>query len=116
MMDDSRPLEVWVDGDCNLCQRSQAWCEQRDGDGILRFRDFRTADRDDLPASYAQHEGSMWVREADGSLAEGFSGWRLITQRLPGWRWLAVAAGYPPLSWIGPPLYRLVARIRYLLA
>ena len=112
-MEDLRPLEVWTDGNCRLCRRSQAWCERRDSEGRLRFRDFRTADREELPTSYARHEGTMWVQESDGSLAEGFAGWRLVTQRLPGWRWLAVAAGFPPLRWIGPPLYRWVAKIRY---
>lgn len=104
-----------MDGECSLCRRSQAWCEQRDGGSRLRFRDFRTAELGDLPAAYARHEGSLWVRGADGTPAEGFAAWRLIVGRLPGWGWLAAAAKLPPLSWIGPPLYRLVARMRYLM-
>ncbi len=61
------------------------------------------------------HEASMWVRDSEGTLFEGFAAWRRIVAELPGWKWLATLTGLPPASWIGPTLYRLVARFRFVL-
>jgi hypothetical protein len=54
----------------------------------------------------------MWVQTVDGKLFGGFAGWRQILTAMPRWRWLAHLSGSPPLRWLGPPLYRLVARLR----
>ena len=106
------PLDVWMDGDCTLCQASQKWCEHRDSVGRVRFIDFRATSRDDLPLSRDAHETSMWVRDHDGTLLEGFDAWRRIMAELPGWRWVARAASLPPFNLIGPPIYRLIAAHR----
>ena len=108
-----RQLKVWMDGDCTLCQTSQKWCELRDRDGRVRFIDIRRADEDELPLTRSYHETSMWVEDNDGTLLEGFAAWRRILAELPGWRWLARLASLPPLSLIGPTLYRLVAAHRH---
>ena len=108
----SRQLEVWMDGDCDLCRRSQAWCELRDPEDRIAFRDFRGARDLDLPVNREAHEKSMWVRAEDGTLHQGFAAWRLIMLEIPGWRWLASLTGLPPFSWFGPPIYRVVARFR----
>jgi predicted DCC family thiol-disulfide oxidoreductase YuxK len=107
------PLGVWMDGNCGLCQTSQEWCELRDRDGRIRFIDFRDTDEDDLPLTSTDHETSMWVRDNDGTLLEGFAAWRRIMDELPGWRWMGRLASLPPLSLIGPTLYRLVAAHRH---
>lgn len=106
-------LEVWMDGACPICRRSQAWCETRDLDRRLLFRDFRSAADADLPVDLQSHETSMWVRTGDGALHDGFAAWRLIMGELPRWRWLARMTGLPPFRRVGPILYRLVARLRY---
>jgi len=108
-----QPLEVWMDGSCQLCRLSQTWCEVRDHEDRVAFRDFRTTDDLDLPVERAAHEESMWVRTGDGTLHRGFAGWRLIMREIPRWRWLGWVAGLPPLRWIGPGIYRLVARLRH---
>lgn len=114
--DDSRPLDVWMDGDCSLCRRSRAWCELRDRDGNVRFIDFRAANGEELPLPPSEHQASMWVRDRDGALLDGFAAWRRIMAEIPGWRWLARLASLPPFTLIGPPLYRLVAANRRLVA
>jgi predicted DCC family thiol-disulfide oxidoreductase YuxK len=58
-------------------------------------------------------EASLWVRGTDGRQREGFAAWREILSRLPRWRWLAAVTGLLPVRWLGPPLYRLVARFRH---
>lgn len=110
-----RALEVWYDGQCPLCRASRDWCATRDPEGRLEFRDVRAVAEAELPVSRADAESSMWVRDADGALAAGFAGWRRILAELPRWRWLARVSGTAPLRWLGPPVYRFVARARRLL-
>jgi predicted DCC family thiol-disulfide oxidoreductase YuxK len=112
----STTTEVWIDGACPLCARSRRWCEERDRAVKIRFRNFRAIADYELPLQRARMEQSLWVRRADGAMLDGYDGWREILALLPGWRWLAVVSGLPPLSWLGPPLYRLVARHRHRLA
>jgi predicted DCC family thiol-disulfide oxidoreductase YuxK len=109
-------VEIWMDGECSLCQASRSWCELRDDQERLRFADFRRESDDHLPVERSQLEGSMWIRDADGSLHSGFDAWRRIMSKLPGWGWLVWLTGLPPLRWIGPKVYDLIARNRHRLA
>ena len=106
------PLEVFTDGDCRLCRLSRAWTERRDRDGRLRFIDLRTAPSQALPAPRDALAAEIFVREPDGSLRSGFAAWRRLLRALPGWRWLAALLALPPMSWLGPPAYRWIARHR----
>lgn len=108
-----RPLRIWTDGQCGLCTSSRGWCEMRDAGGRLQFTDFRTAEDRDLPAPREALESSMWVRDRDGRLLEGFQAWRRIMAELPGWRWLSAVSGLPPMRWLGPHVYRFIARNRH---
>ena len=110
---DSGPVEVWMDGECSLCQTSRSWCEVRDDQDRLRFADFRSQADDHLPVERSQLEGSMWIRNADGTLYSGFEAWRRIMSELPGWGWLVWLTGLPPMRWIGPKVYALIARNRH---
>ena len=110
--DDAHELEVWMDGDCGLCRASQAWCELRDRRGRLAFRDFRTDDTHRVPLSAEDFESSMWVRDRDGGLLEGFAAWRRIMEELPRWKWLARLVSLPPLNVVGQRLYRWIAANR----
>ena len=110
--DSQRRLDVWMDGSCSLCQGSRAWCETRDRDGRVRFIDFRATSGNELPLTPEDHQSTMWVRDSDGVLLDGFAAWRRIMAEIPGWRWVARLASLPPLNLIGPPLYRLIASNR----
>jgi predicted DCC family thiol-disulfide oxidoreductase YuxK len=105
-------LEVWMDGNCRLCQTSRTWCELRDRNARIRFVDFRNTRDEDLPLPRGDHEESMWVRDDDGDLLAGFAAWRRVMSELPGWRLLAWLTAIPPFNLIGPPLYRLIAAHR----
>jgi len=108
--------QVWYDGNCGLCRRSRVWIEARCPAGTFRFRDFRSEIDAALPLTRDRMDASMLVADATGALLGGFAGWRRILSELPRWRWLAVVTGMPPLRWLGPPVYGLVARYRRLLA
>ena len=115
-MSDAHPdLEVWTDGACPLCQRARAWTEARDQNASIVFHDFRTTCNEELPQPLSELEGQLWVRAADGRLGGGFAGWLLILGALDRWRWLARLASRPPLRWLGPLVYRVVARYRFVL-
>jgi len=111
--DEGRTLDVWMDGNCRICQRSQKWCERRDSQGRVKFHDFRVLDDPNIPVARREFEESMWVRDADGLLLSGFAAWQRIMAELPGWRRLAGLSRLPPVSWIGPTLYRLIAKNRH---
>ena len=108
-------LDVWMDGDCPLCQNSQAWCERRDTTGRLRFKDFRRAEPDELPMDRQAHEASLWAQDSDGRMFEGFAAWKRILAEMPGWKWLARLASLPPFTLIGPTMYRWIANHRQVL-
>ena len=101
-----------MDGECGLCLKSRAWCEARDRNRHLNFRDFRSADEKDLPVSRQDLESAMWVRDDHGNLLGGFAAWRRIMAELPRWKWLARLTSLPPFTLIGPALYRFVAANR----
>jgi predicted DCC family thiol-disulfide oxidoreductase YuxK len=113
MKDSGRTLDVWMDGNCRICQKSQRWCDQRDPKGRVVFYDFRVLDDSNIPVARRNLEESMWVRDPDGILLSGFAAWQRIMAELPRWRWLAGLSGLPLVSWVGPGLYRLVARNRH---
>ena len=103
---------VWIDGDCRLCLRSRAWIERRDPIGRFCFADFRRPGGEELPLPVPDHEAGVVVRTLGGGVHRGFSAWRWILRQLPGWRVLATVCAYPPLSWLGDPVYRLVTWLR----
>lgn len=111
--EDAHELEIWMDGDCGLCRASRAWCELRDRRGRLVFRDFRTDDTHHVPLRAEDFESSMWVRDSDGELLEGFDAWRRIMDELPQWKWLARLVSLPPLNVVGQRLYRWIAANRH---
>ena len=111
--EDGHKLEIWMDGECRICQASQAWCELRDPQQSFEFRDFRSADEDELPVDREDHEASMWVRDSDGGLYDGYAAWQKIMAEIPRWRWIARLVSLPPLKFFGPPLYRWIAANRH---
>jgi predicted DCC family thiol-disulfide oxidoreductase YuxK len=110
-------VEVFYDGRCPVCRASRAWAECRDGHHRLDWQDATDpACADRLPVSVAELEQAVWVRRSDGSLASGYRAWLAVLAELPGWRLTARLLALRPLAWLGPPVYRLVARLRHRLS
>jgi predicted DCC family thiol-disulfide oxidoreductase YuxK len=107
-----RKIEVFYDGECPLCRRSRSWCEVRDRRALLDFRDIQRCADDELPTTRIELDAAMWVRDSEGGLYRGFEAWRRILAELEGWRWLALLSSAPPLRWLGPPIYAMIARWR----
>jgi predicted DCC family thiol-disulfide oxidoreductase YuxK len=106
-------IEVFYDATCPLCRVSRRWVEGRDHDRRLAFRDLE--DPAAAGCTSGAPGGAMWVRLPGGVTASGFAGWLAVLRALPRWRYLARGLGLAPLRWLGPPVYRLVARHRHAL-
>ncbi len=106
--------EVFYDGACGLCTASRDWAKRRDVQGLLVFRDAGgPGATDGLPVDLQRRRREMLVRLPDGQLVGGFAGWLAVLRVLPRWHAIAGVLALPPLRWLGPPLYRLVARHRH---
>ena len=109
----SPPIEVWIDGDCAVCRRSEQWCSARDPQGRLSFVDLHTARYEDLPGSPDAMMETIHVRLPDGTVVTGFDAWRQILIELDGWRWLARLTALPGIRRLGSVLYSTLARYRH---
>jgi predicted DCC family thiol-disulfide oxidoreductase YuxK len=103
---------VWYDGACGLCRNARAWTQAQQGADQVVFRDLNLEPETCLPVPRERLAEQMWVRSSDGELRAGWEACTLVLARLPAWRWLARLAALPPLGWLGPRLYGLVARAR----
>jgi predicted DCC family thiol-disulfide oxidoreductase YuxK len=109
-------IEVFYDGECRLCTASRQWAESRDSERRLAFKDVNDpAVAKNIPVVAERLREAIWVRLPEGKLESGFYGWLEVLRALPGWGLVARLIGLPPLRWIGPPVYRVVARHRHLL-
>jgi len=112
-MGDPPMLEIWIDGDCDVCRWSEEWCSVRDGRHRLSFVDLHDPDSDEPPGSPEAMMHTVHVRLADGTVRTGFNAWQRIFTELDGWRWLAWAAGLPGVRHVGGVVYSIAARNRH---
>ena len=109
----SSVLEVWIDGDCAVCRRSERWCAAHDPHGRLSFVDLRSPGRGDPPGSPEAMIETVHVRHPGGTVSTGFDAWRSILSELDSWRWLARVAGLPGIKQLGPVIYSILAKNRH---
>jgi len=106
-------LEIWIDGDCQVCRRSKRWCVSRDRHDRLEFRDLHDRGHGEPPASLEAMSRSVHVRRADGLVRTGYDAWLEILAALDGWGRLARLGGLPGIRRLGSVLYSIVARNRH---
>lgn len=110
----TRRLAVYTDGSCPFCQWSRRRVERYDREHRIEFRDYNDpAVARETPFTDAELATEMHVRTPDQRWHGGYSAWLEVLKALPRWRWLGKLLGYVPFRWIGPSLYRLIARNRY---
>ena len=112
-MKDPPTLEIWIDGDCDVCRWSEEWCSVRDGRRRLSFVDLHDPGSYEAPGSTQAMMSAVHVRLADGTIKTGFNAWRRILTELDGWRWLAWATGLPGVKHLGGVVYSIAARNRH---
>jgi predicted DCC family thiol-disulfide oxidoreductase YuxK len=105
-------IRVYDDGRCAFCNWAQRLIERRDRDHRLEFRDYHLH-AGETPFAFDELHRAMHVQTADGRWHAGFFAWLEIFKVLPRWRWLGRVLGLPPLRWMGPLMYRVIAANRY---
>ena len=110
-MDDR--LEVWIDGDCEICRLSRDWHARRDRSRRLVFRELAHPGEAEPPGSKDEMLREIHVRRADGAVLTGFDAAVAVLAALPRWRWAAAILRRPPCSWLGPRVYAFIARWRH---
>lgn len=107
------PLTVLYDGACPLCRREIALYQGLPASAKLCFADVSDSAVPLPPATTrAQLLARFHVRHADGRLESGAAAFVALWQRLPGWRWLAVAARLPGVLWLLERAYRAFLPLR----
>jgi predicted DCC family thiol-disulfide oxidoreductase YuxK len=109
-------FEVLLDGSCAFCQWVRARVEPYDTNLRVQFLDYndsQVAARTPFPRNELDDE--MHVRTPEGAWLRGYPAWIAILRELPNLAWLDRIGGWPPFSWIGPSIYRFIARHRYTL-
>lgn len=114
MQDPSR-LEIFTDGSCPFCQWIRQKVEPFDSHHRLIFLDYHdpAALKRAAPRTEANLSREIFVRNGRGEWQSGFSAWVQILEELPRLRWLAFLFSAAPMKWIGPVIYRWIARNRY---
>lgn len=113
-MDKSTTHDIFMDGSCSFCRWTRAKIEPYDSDSRLRFLDYNDpAVAAQAPFSSSELSREMHVRTPDGSWKRGFEAWVVLLRVLPKLAWLGRISARPPVRWLGPSLYRFVARHRY---
>jgi predicted DCC family thiol-disulfide oxidoreductase YuxK len=110
-------LTVYYDGLCSLCSREISSYQRSVARESVNWVDISD------PAFSPHQEGldsaevhrQMHVKRADGSLALGVDGFRLIWQVLPEWHWLAKVTRPLGVQYVMRIGYRLFTYVRPLL-
>lgn len=112
-----RRLTVYYDGGCPLCRMEIAHYAKRDKAGHVAFID--VAEQHAQTGGDLSREAALarfHVRDEKGRLSSGAAAFVRLWQELPGWRWAAVAARVPGVTWVMERGYRLVLPLRPRLA
>ncbi len=110
-------LEVYTDGNCNLCRWMRARVEPLDRDHRIEWLDYNDSEVLKRAASYTREQMAeeMHVRTSGGRWSKGYFAWIAVIRVLPRWRWLAPILSVWPFTSIGPIFYRWLAKRRYTL-
>jgi predicted DCC family thiol-disulfide oxidoreductase YuxK len=109
-------ITVLYDGYCVICKQSKRIIQALDWQNRVEFLDIHRWN--EVEARYPALDfetamGQMHTVMPDGSLIGGFDGMRCILRELPLGLPLWLILHLPGANWLGPKIYRLVARNRY---
>jgi predicted DCC family thiol-disulfide oxidoreductase YuxK len=102
---------VYYDGECKFCATSVGLLKD-DGEDSAEYKPYQ--DTQDLPEGLTPQsaENQLWLVMPDGRKYGGFFAVRRLAWRKP-WMWpIALLLWLPGMDWLGPKVYRWVARNR----
>ena len=113
---DSR-IEVYTDGQCNLCRWTRARVEPYDRDRRIDWLDYNDPEilKRAAPRTREEMAVEMHARTADGRWSKGYFAWIEVVHVLPRWKWLVTILLVWPFTKLGPIFYRWLAKRRYTL-
>ena len=110
-------IEVYTDGNCNLCRWMRARVEPLDSDRRIRWLDYNDPEilKRATPHTREEMAAEMHARLANGNWRNGYFAWIEVIRVLPRWKWLVRILSVWPFTKLGPIFYRWLAKRRYTL-
>jgi predicted DCC family thiol-disulfide oxidoreductase YuxK len=113
---EASPILIF-DGDCAFCSASACWVEGKWPPGAARLvpaQSLSDAELESLGLSRDDvRRAAWWVEAGRGRDGGHLAIARSLAAARGGWRVVGRALLLPPLRWLGPPAYALVARNRH---
>jgi predicted DCC family thiol-disulfide oxidoreductase YuxK len=115
MMNKASSIDVYMDGQCPLCNWMRSRVEPFDSHRRINWLDFHDPEtlRGAAPHTLDDLNTEMYVKTAEGRWFKGFFAWIEVIRRLPALSWLAPLLLLWPIRALGPALYRILASRRY---
>jgi predicted DCC family thiol-disulfide oxidoreductase YuxK len=108
-----RHLVLW-DGDCDLCRRIVAWCQERDSANALEFVPYQEATSPPMTPDLAiACERSVHVVQTDKRVLHAGRACLFVADQI-GWKRTSKILSRAPLVWLMELAYLAVARNRTL--
>src|SRR5688500_1348370 len=117
LMKPANKIEVYTDGNCNLCRWTREHVEPLDRDRRLEWLDYNDPEnlKRAAPHTHKEMAEQMHVRPPEGRWYKGYFAWIEVVRVLPRWKWLAPVMGVWPFTKLGPIFYHWLASRRYTL-
>jgi predicted DCC family thiol-disulfide oxidoreductase YuxK len=114
---ETNKIEVYTDGQCNLCRWMRAHVEPLDRNHRIEWLDYNDPAilQRAAPRTRDDMANEMHTRTADGRWSKGYLAWIEVVRVLPRWKWLAPLMSVWPFTKLGPIFYRELAARRYTL-
>lgn len=116
-MTQTAQIEVYTDGQCQLCRWTREHVEPLDREHRIEWLDYNEAEvlKRAAPRTWHEMAAEMHTRTPEGRWARGYEAWLEVLSVLPRWRWLVPVLSAWPFARLGPVLYRWIAARRYTL-
>jgi predicted DCC family thiol-disulfide oxidoreductase YuxK len=116
-MSNRSKIEVYTDGQCNLCNWMRARVDPYDRDARIEWLDYNDPEilQRAAPRTREEMAAEMHTRSSDGRWSKGYLAWIEVIRVLPSWKWLAPVLSVWPFTKLGPIFYRWLAARRYTL-
>ena len=105
-----RRVTVWYDGDCPICSTEIALMRRIDRTKALEFVDLSLPGA--CPTERTARLARLHAQARGGPLVSGAAAFVAMWRVLPGLRFLAVVASFPPCLWALERAYLLFLRLR----
>ena len=103
-------VTVWYDGDCPICSAEMALMRRIDRSNALEFVDLSLPGG--CPTGWAERLARLHAQSRGGPLVSGAAAFVAMWRVLPGLRFLAFVASFPPCLWALERGYLLFLRVR----